>query len=317
MGKGNPVTRTEKIFLCTLFLSCIFYISTFHSSSITENDSRSRGLKPGERPIIKTFYSPLPKLNDEGEEIPPTDSEKEDPILNVWKSEWTKAGFEPVIITIEDAKRHPFYNEMKIVIEKVKPGDYYNQYCFYRHLAMAATGGGWHSDIDAMPANFPLDYALDLPNDGKFTSFESYVPSLISATEEEWSKISKLITFEASRYDVENERLIPSDMNMFRKLKAGGSEDIIFMESGSYVMGASYVVKGKNIIDCSTVENIIGIHFSHASLHRLWNDGFFPLDIEGDLSQSLFFNEPEHRANAIERLMDGVRACLSKSTAEE
>ena len=117
-----------------------------------------RVVKP--RPLMHTFYSPL------------NDSEH-DSMIDLWKQEWELAGFDTRILTLDDAKAHPYFETMKEAVEKAFPIDTYNQFCFYRYLAMA-TVGGFQSDFDTFPMHFPIKDALPdtLINNGQFTSFE-------------------------------------------------------------------------------------------------------------------------------------------------
>lgn len=117
-----------------------------------------RVVKP--RPLMHTFYSPL--SNDD-----------RDGMIDLWKQEWELAGFDTKILTLDDAKAHPYFETMKEAVEKAFPIDTYNQYCFYRYLAMA-TEGGFQSDFDTFPMHFPIEDALPdtLINNGQFTSFE-------------------------------------------------------------------------------------------------------------------------------------------------
>eukprot|EP00542_Grammatophora_oceanica_P002946 CAMPEP_0194065090 /NCGR_PEP_ID=MMETSP0009_2-20130614/84813_1 /TAXON_ID=210454 /ORGANISM="Grammatophora oceanica, Strain CCMP 410" /LENGTH=134 /DNA_ID=CAMNT_0038717821 /DNA_START=119 /DNA_END=520 /DNA_ORIENTATION=- len=82
-------------------------------------------------------------------------------MLRVWQEEWTDIGWDPVILTLEDAKQHPRYEEFATKLENVplwgrskkksSMNREYNQLCYIRHLAMAAVGGGFMSDYDVLP----------------------------------------------------------------------------------------------------------------------------------------------------------------------
>lgn len=257
-----------------------------------------RGLSTG-RPVIKTFYQ---KLDNEEEGAP-----LDDPILSLWREEWSRIGFEPKIITLEDAKRHPYYEIMKGVVEKAFPGDepahIYNRYCFYRYLAMAATGGGWHSDYDAMPAYFPLEKAHAFPNEGKFTSFEQFIPSLISASAEEWTFIALLMMDQLSKTKEE----WPSDMFMIKDLtEIEGQTDIIvdlLKEENGKVMQPNALMKDDGTFDCSKFKDTWVLHFSHSSMTDLFQGGLLPISgLEEEDIQDSFF-----RAAVTKKLMQNFR----------
>jgi len=75
--------------------------------------------------------------------------------LDLWREAWSEAGWEPKILTLQDAKRHPrfahyekkLYEQVRILHNPVE----YNRMCFLRWLAMAAAGGGFMSDYDVLP----------------------------------------------------------------------------------------------------------------------------------------------------------------------
>ncbi|CAE7267339.1 gly-3, partial [Symbiodinium sp. KB8] len=74
----------------------------------------------------------------------------------------------------------------------------YDYHCYMRYLAMAEAGGGWMSDYDVIPTWFPPD--TDLPNDGRFTSYQNHVPALLSGRQDEWYRMADtLLTLAVSK----------------------------------------------------------------------------------------------------------------------
>jgi len=250
---------------------------------------------PKQRPIIKTFFQPLAD--------PDSNEVSQDPLLEVWKDEWEMAGFEPQVITMEDARKHPYYDTMKEAVEKVFKTDRYNQYCFFRYLAMATTGGGWHVDYDTIPANFPTGEATPLPHGGKFTSYQVFVPALISASEAEWTRVSKLIVEQISISD-EN---FKSDMYMLRDLYLGNGLrdtgiDFKKRHRSAFVLEPGEAVKERHVINCERMNKTFAIHFSHAHMAKLYSRGAYPLDInESKIGWS------ENRGKAIKAIMNEYR----------
>ena len=98
---------------------------------------------------------------------------------------------------IGHAEAHPEYTDIVAKLDNDVPlGEaiFYDKSCFLRHFAMAALGGGWMTDYDTIPLN--IDAEIDgrnFPDDGKFTTFEGHVPSLIVGSGGEWDRVSKAL----------------------------------------------------------------------------------------------------------------------------
>lgn len=146
------------------------------------------------------------------------------PMIALWKDEWENAGFEARVLTLADAQRHPYFETMKRAVEEIFLTDENNQYCFYRHLAMAVVGGGWMSDNDTFPTNFHMEEGIILPSNGKFTSFQAHVPALISASADAWKRVTKLMVEEIPKSSQD----LKSDMMILYDLRMQGNHDIDF-----------------------------------------------------------------------------------------
>jgi len=134
----------------------------------------------GSRPIMHTFFETAyghSKVFNE---------------LDAWKKAWHDAGWEPVVLTLNDAKRHHLYEKFYSAFEQAEFAlGQYDRMCFYRWLAMAVSGGGWMSDYDTLPLEpQPFVDAFTLPNNGNFTGFSNHVPCLLSGSEQEWNRMS-------------------------------------------------------------------------------------------------------------------------------
>jgi len=113
-----------------------------------------------------------------------------------WKKAWKSAGWRPVILSLQDAKRHPKFNEFKEALDGSADKDIeYEKMCFYRWLAVAISGGGFMADIDTYPLHIdPNNYRNhNLPNNGKFTSHCWKAPCLVSGSEAEWNRVIPLM----------------------------------------------------------------------------------------------------------------------------
>jgi hypothetical protein len=101
---------------------------------------------------VYAFYEPIEEnwVNKTDQKI----------LIDLWKKSWSRYGWNPVIITLDDAKEHPLYYEFYKKIESfptVCP-KIYDMYCFLRWLSFAKYGG-WMSAVSVMnygfvPANF-------------------------------------------------------------------------------------------------------------------------------------------------------------------
>lgn len=195
------------------------------------------------KPVIHTFFQPI---------------KGPDPMLAVWKEEWEKAGWKTKVLTLDDAMKHPFFETMQKVVTDVFDKDTYNQLCFYRYLAMAVEGGGWMSDYDTFPTNFPMEEGTVLPNEGKFTSFQAHVPALISASADEWFRVAALMIEKLPKSQVE----FKSDMYILKELGDEGTNDLDFKQP-SYNVHFKIEYKEKGVIDCKSMAIGRAIHVSH------------------------------------------------------
>ncbi|GFH61659.1 hypothetical protein CTEN210_18135 [Chaetoceros tenuissimus] len=244
------------------------------------------------RPIIYTFFSPL------------HERDRHDNMVDLWKKEWELAGFDPRILTIEDAKKNPYFETMKAEVEQVFKTDVYNAYCFYRYLAMA-TVGGIMSDYDTMPVYFPIEEAMSdtLVNDGKFTSFEAHVPSLISASKEEWQHVAELLTEQIPK----SKSWLKSDMYLLQELGHDPSNDVDLRLAAriaprTHILTSIPYTKGeKQKVNCHLLKNRRAIHMSHSSMSKLKKWGLTPdYDKTG-------LHPTQHRAKLAETFMNDFR----------
>jgi hypothetical protein len=138
------------------------------------------------RPIIHTFYNPLlqdafvTEMTESGDAA----------LLEEWKKAWSDAGFEPRVLTLEDARTHPYFIPIDYAMEHTWL-DGYNKMCIWRWVAMSNVGGGWMSDYDVFPLRpFPTE---PLPHNGALTVHDRFIPDLVSGSSEEWIRVAKEI----------------------------------------------------------------------------------------------------------------------------
>ena len=253
-------------------------------------------------PIIHTFYESL--SSQQG------DKQADPPMLKVWKDEWAAAGFKTNILNLSDARKHPYFKTMEPVVEELFPDDIYNRFCFYRYLAMAWNGGGWMSDIDTYPTNFPIDEGLNLPNEGKFTSFQGFVPSLISASGDEWERVAKLMIEDIPT----SKQSFKSDMMILYDLMTQDSHDIDFKWAGfEFVSKPHDILTNKGDIDCKRSGKGRAIHMSHFSMAKIFGAGLYP--VKTGHKNVIYEND---RAAGAKALMDKWReSCRGSNISEK
>lgn len=129
---------------------------------------------------------------------------KQQKLIDLWKASWSRQGYEPVVLHLDDAKSHPYYETLNIEIRRIfneitgkQIGDY-GMSCWFRWLAYATqTEDAFYvSDYDAININFPIIK----PND-KLHLMDSACPFLASGTPEQFENISKAFV------EVSNQRI--------------------------------------------------------------------------------------------------------------
>lgn len=87
------------------------------------------------------------------EEVTGINSDDSRKLIELWKTEWSKAGYRPIVLGRGDAEKHPQYKKLLKVFESfpsINPKGY-DLACWLRWLAVSAAGGGWMSDYDCYP----------------------------------------------------------------------------------------------------------------------------------------------------------------------
>lgn len=165
-------------------------------------------------------------------------------------------------------------------------------------------------DFDTLPTNFPLKEVFDIPNEGRFTSFQSHVPALISAKAGEWTRVAKLLTEAIGR----TERYINSDMYTLLTLKEEQENEVtdhhIDFRSPSWNVKAKFQYMSPHEINCRDMAIGRAIHFSHSALAGMYNNGLFPVEAEWPLKDG-------RRAQAAKIFMDEWREQCGGSTVSE
>lgn len=115
-------------------------------------------------------------------------------LIDLWKISWSRQGYEPIVLNLEDAKKHPYFEtlntEMRRIFKEItnkEIGDY-GMSCWFRWLAYATQTDEkfYVSDYDAINVNFPITE----PND-KLHLMDFACPFLASGTPIQFENLCK------------------------------------------------------------------------------------------------------------------------------
>ncbi|CAJ1409936.1 unnamed protein product [Effrenium voratum] len=131
--------------------------------------------------VMHTFFEPAWETKEK---------EASAQTLQAWEQFWRAAGWRTRVLGLAEVKKSPFYARVEDYIRHIPRPNYdaeYERFCYLRYVAMIEVGGGWMSDIDTLPMF--LSPELGLPNRGRFTVYNGFVPSLVSGSKDEWVRI--------------------------------------------------------------------------------------------------------------------------------
>lgn len=118
-----------------------------------DDGPRPNGLATVGKPNVYTYFSPVASAPGKEEQIR---------LLNFWQKSWKEHGWEPVILTEADAKKHPRFEEWSAALAAkptINPPSY-ERACWLRWIAMAAANANFMVDYDVLPNRFSAsDYA--------------------------------------------------------------------------------------------------------------------------------------------------------------
>ena len=120
-------------------------------------------------------------------------------LLDFWKDTWKAAGWEPRVLTLKDAKKHPLYQSFQKQLDDLCM-DEFGKLSLLRWLAMAATGGGWLVDYDAFPLRDFRTDRIDNLNKGELTIYEAVAPVLVSGSANAWLDAAKFLLEDAKSH---------------------------------------------------------------------------------------------------------------------
>ena len=125
-------------------------------------------------------------------------------LIDLWKISWSNHGYEPIVLNLEDAKKHSYYetlnSEMRRIFKEITNKEIaeYGMSCWFRWLAYATQVEEkfYVSDYDAINVNFPITE----PND-KLHLMDADCPCFASGTPTQFENLCKAFV------DVSNERI--------------------------------------------------------------------------------------------------------------
>jgi hypothetical protein len=125
-------------------------------------------------------------------------------LIELWKISWSRQGYEPIVLNLQDAKRHPYFDTLNTEMRKIfkeitnkKIGEY-GMSCWFRWLAYATQEDEkfYVSDYDAINVNFPITE----PND-QLHLMDNDCPFFASGTPIQFENLCKAFV------EVSNERI--------------------------------------------------------------------------------------------------------------
>mmetsp|Transcript_2917 Transcript_2917/g.4724 ORF Transcript_2917/g.4724 Transcript_2917/m.4724 type:complete len:363 (+) Transcript_2917:43-1131(+) len=223
-----------------------------------------------ERPIMYTYYEPA--TTDMTEDA-------DNDLLENWKNAWFDAGWQPKVLTEDDARKVPEYQELvDLVMDKKHIGGY-NMACYIRWIAMVSVGGGFMADYDTFPLNHFLRHGRDLPFDGQMTVWAGHVPALVSGNGHEYFRIAKQIGRSMRKHvllqkeinekgptHLHRNHLPWSDMLALSELYNKVSTDMFIMRR--QVLNGADALQNMNWSEheCRLARGMRAVHFSHKAI---------------------------------------------------
>jgi len=211
-------------------------------------------------------------------------------VLALWKDQWNQAGYDTIVLTMDNAKRHPRFEEIQQRLKTLEANVIaagnevvFDASSFYRWMAMASAGGGLMSTYDTFPINYhhastTETDAADLPHGGTLTSFEAHVPSLLSGTDNEYQRVLTLLLDTVPQIPLGSSI---TDENALQILRSDGTHGIHFFFPPDYVQhGFAYLTS--RVVDCGAMARVRAVHLSKETAGDAVASGLYPVVRTGD-----------------------------------
>lgn len=115
-------------------------------------------------------------------------------LIDLWKMSWSRQGYQPIVLKLKDAKKHPYFDTLNLEIRKIfkqitgKEISDYGMSCWFRWLAYATQADEkfYVSDYDAINANFEIKEP-----DNKLHLMDEACPFLASGRPKQFEALCK------------------------------------------------------------------------------------------------------------------------------
>jgi len=208
------------------------------------------------RGVMHTFFQPLQRR--------PAGQLQ---LLQVWEEAWKAAGWETRVLSLADARRHAEFEAFSARVWQVplESNPQYDYLCYVRYMAMEAAGGGWMSDMDVLPVSIPR--GLGLPHAGRFTVYERFIPSLMSASAAEWRRMRELmVDVGVAKRKTRTKQF--SDMHALNELHQRAEVPYVPMWLVASGSGFAREMNSSGVV-CAAYADVLAAHMSHSALNKL------------------------------------------------
>jgi hypothetical protein len=149
--------------------------------------------------------------------LPGSNMEHATKLLLLWRRNWEKAGFTPIVLNENHARQHELYAFAERRFQELPTINKspYEIACWMRWLAMVVAGGGIMTDADVMIYG---DVKQFKPVPTKITSLQTHIPCCVIGTRSAYNEVVKqMIDYKVTEKDIEESTGQPhvSDMYMF------------------------------------------------------------------------------------------------------
>ena len=202
-------------------------------------------------------------------------------LIDLWKISWSRHGFDPIVLNLEDAKKHPYFETLNREIRRIfkeitgKQIGEYGMSCWFRWLAYSTQSENrfYVSDYDAINLNFPItepndklhlmDFACPFFASGTPIQFENLCKAFVEVSDER----IEILKSQANHYHDQEffqYNFMPSNKN-YENYR---NQYSILMTRNRFEIGGGYnpithkVLAGQRIGGLTT-ENYKVIHVSH------------------------------------------------------